>query len=202
MLNEIVFPSAILQAPFFDIEADVAVQFGSFGCVVAHEMTHGFDDSGRKYDSIGNLRDWWAPEDAQEYERRKAVMVDQANQIVVLGQKLNGSLTTGENIADLGGVKLSFRALMSKMGKTSASLTTPLINGFTPAQRFFLAWAQTWRDNAKEEYRLQMLTVDPHGPHDFRCNGPLSNVAEYHEAFNVVPGDPMYKPESERVDIW
>ena len=161
MLNEIVFPSAILQPPFFDINADLAVQYGSFGCVVAHEITHGFDDQGRKYDSMGNMVDWWTEADAAEYERRKQVMVDQASSHEVHGVKLNGNLTCGENIADLGGIILSLRALKARLNAMPAQ---PLINAFTPIQRFFLSWSTTWRAVEKEEYQKQMLTVDPHGP--------------------------------------
>lgn len=146
-LNEIVFPAAILQPPFFDPEADAAVQYGSLGAVVGHEMTHGFDDQGRKYDSQGNLRDWWTKEDGDEYERRASVMIKQAEAFEVYGLKLNGKLTCGENIADLGGVKLSLRALNKHLG--SLETPAPLINGLTPQQRFFLAWSQSWRENGK-----------------------------------------------------
>ena len=198
MLNEIVFPAAILQSPFYDVKADIAVQFGSFGCVVAHEITHGFDDQGRKFDDSGNMRDWWEKGDGEEYERRKAVMVKQASEFQVFGQNLNGNLTCGENIADLGGVKLAYRALMAR---PEVSTAAP-INGFTPQQRFFLAWSQTWRDNSKEDYKKSMITLDPHGPHEFRANAPLSNFEPFHVAFDVKEGDKMFKSPQERVDIW
>eukprot|EP01038_Epipyxis_sp_PR26KG_P004814 gene4814-6744_t len=199
-LNEIVFPAAILQPPFFDSNADVAVQYGSLGAVVGHEMTHGFDDQGRKYDNIGNLRDWWAPGDGEEYERRANVMVNQAANFEVYGVKLNGKLTCGENIADLGGVKLALRALNNHLA--SLPSPSPLINGFTPHQRLFLAWSQSWRENCKKERALQLVTLDPHGPNELRCNGTLTNVQEFFEAFNIKEGDPMYRVEADRVDIW
>ena len=147
---------------------------------------------------MGNLHDWWQTGDADEYEKRKKVQVEQANAFEVLGTKLNGSLTCGENIADLGGVKLAFRALQA----TPEFAAAEPINGFTPAQRFFLAWAQTWRDNSKDEYRKQMLVVDPHGPREFRTNAPLSNFSAFHDAFACGPGDKMWIEPSERVDIW
>jgi putative endopeptidase len=204
-LNEIVFPAAILQAPFFDPNADAAVQYGSLGAVVGHEMTHGFDDQGRKYDSLGNLRDWWAEGDGPEYERRAAVMIRQAEQFEVHGNKLNGKLTCGENIADLGGVKLSLRALKKYLETETPSKSVanqPLINGFTPYQRLFLAWSQAWRENVKKERAIQLVTLDPHGPNELRCNGTLSNVQEFFEAFNIKEGSAMYKAVEDRVDIW
>ena len=198
-LNEIVFPAAILQAPFFDPNADDAINFGSMGAVVGHEMTHGFDDKGRKFNFEGNMLDWWTKEDGEEYEKRVEVMVDQANQIEVHGQKVQGKLTCGENIADLGGLRLALRALKSHLGNDEDELK---IDGFTPTQRFFLGWAQCWRQNINKERALQLLTVDPHGPNPSRCNGPLSNMAEFHDAFEVSEGSPMYIEKEKRVDIW
>ena len=202
-LNEIVFPAAILQAPFFDPEADEAVNFGSLGAVVGHEMTHGFDDQGRKYDSDGNMRDWWNSHDSAEYEARVAVMIDQAAQFEVHGKKLNGKLTCGENVADIGGVGLSFRALQKLLAEQeSQGITAPLLNGFTPEQRFFLAWSQAWRENIKKERALQLVTLDPHGPNEMRCNGTLSNISKFLEVFNISSGSPMFIEESKRVNIW
>jgi putative endopeptidase len=202
-LNEIVFPAAILQPPFFDPEADLAVQYGSLGAVVGHEMTHGFDDQGRKYDDNGNLRDWWSPEDGLEYSRRVEVMVAQAGEFEVHGLKLNGKLTCGENVADLGGVKLALRALKSELTKQyGVASAAPLINGFTPVQRLFLAWSQNWRENVKKERAIQLVTLDPHGPNEMRCNGTLRNVDEFHEAFGVSEGSPMFLSKEKRVDIW
>ncbi len=203
LLNEIVFPAAILQAPFFDHTGDIAAAFGTFGAVVSHEMTHGFDDQGRKYDSAGNLRDWWQPEDAAEYERRAGKMIDQAERFTVHGVPLKGRLTAGENIADLGGLKLAYRAMQRALATgEGAELIAEEINGYNPKQRFFLAWASAWRQNAKKERELQLVTVDPHGPNEFRTNGPLKNMSEFHEAFNVTKGDDMWLDETDRVDIW
>ena len=197
-LNEIVFPAAILQPPFFNKDADDAVNFGAMGAVVGHEMTHAFDDKGRKFNYAGTLTDWWTEDDAKEYEQRKDMMVQQANSYDVHGQKVQGELTCGENIADLGGLRLALRALKAKESFTS----TPLIDGFSATQRFFMSWSQCWRQNITKERSLQLLTIDPHGPNEMRCNGPLSNMAEFHEAFEVADGDPMYRPVEDRVDIW
>ena len=197
-LNEIVFPAAILQAPMFDPNADIAVNFGAIGAVVGHEMTHGFDDKGRKFNFEGNMVDWWTQEDAEEYEKRVEVMVEQANAVEVHGQNLKGKLTCGENIADLGGLRLALRALVSEPGYDNSDL----IDGFDPRQRFFLGWANCWRQNITKERALQLLTLDPHGPNPMRCNGPLSNMVEFHSAFGVSEDSPMFKEESKRVDIW
>jgi putative endopeptidase len=197
-LNEIVFPAAILQPPFFNREADDAVNYGAMGAIVGHEMTHGFDDQGCKFNAQGNMVDWWTEEDKIEYERRVQVMVDQANEFEVEGQKVQGKLTCGENIADLGGLRLAYRALKSTPGFDD----TKLIGGFTPTQRFFLAWATGWRQNIKKERALQLLTLDPHGPNEMRTNSPLSNIEEFHQAFGVKEEDPMHKPKGGRVDIW
>lgn len=155
-LNEIVFPAAILQPPFFDAKADLAVQFGSLGAVVGHEMTHGFDDQGRKYDSAGNLRDWWSAADGEEYARRAQRMIDQAAQFTVYEVALNGLLTCGENIADLGGVKLALRALDRELASNPSQASTT-INGLTPHQRFFVAWSQSWRENGKRTHTHMLL---------------------------------------------
>lgn len=197
-LNEIVFPAAILQAPMFDPKADMAVNFGAIGAVVGHEMTHGFDDKGRKFNFEGNMVDWWTKEDADEYEKRVEVMVEQANAYQVHGQSLKGKLTCGENIADLGGLRLALRALMAQPDFDM----NDKIEGFDPIQRFFLGWANCWRQNITKERSLQLLTLDPHGPNPMRCNGPLSNMDEFHKAFGVNEDSPMYKAKDTRVDIW
>jgi len=197
-LNEIVFPAAILQHPFFDKDADDAVNFGSMGAVIGHEMTHGFDDKGRKFDYSGNMVDWWTEDDGKEYERRVEVMVEQASSFEVHGQAVKGKLTSGENIADLGGLRLALCGLVN----TKDYDPSLLIDGFTPIQRFFLSWAQCWRQNITKERALQLLTIDPHGPNELRCNGPLSNMSEFHEAFSVTEKDSMYKEAEVRVDIW
>lgn len=156
-LNEIVFPAAILQHPFFDKDADDAVNYGSMGAVIGHEMTHGFDDQGSKFDFSGNMVNWWTEEDSKEYEQRVNVQVEQANKYEVHGQAVKGKLTAGENIADLGGLRLALRGLTSTKGYDPEQL----IDGFTPIQRFFLSWAQCWRQNITEERALQLLTIDP-----------------------------------------
>ncbi|GMH88563.1 hypothetical protein TrST_g11196 [Triparma strigata] len=201
-MNLICFPAAILQPPFFDAEADLAVNYGGMGAVVGHEMTHGFDDKGSKYDAKGNMENWWTEEDQKNFEGRVEVMVNQAEKFEVLGQKLKGKLTAGENLADLGGLKLSLRALKKRMGEDNMKSEASKIDGFTPMQRFFLSWATVWRQNITDERAKQLVTIDPHGPNDFRANGPLSNMPEFHEAFDVKPEDPMYKPVEERVDVW
>lgn len=197
-LNEIVFPAAILQPPFFNRDADDAVNYGAMGAVVGHEMTHGFDDKGRKFNSEGNMIDWWTEEDAKEYEQRVEVMVNQANEFKVFDQAVQGKLTCGENIADSGGVLLAYRALKNVEGFDSL----PSIDGFTPTQRFFLSWAQAWRQNITKERSLQLLTLDPHGPNEMRCNLPLSNISQFHKAFEIGEDAAMYKPVDSRVDIW
>jgi putative endopeptidase len=197
-LNEIVFPAAILQPPFFNPNADDAINYGSMGAVVGHEMTHGFDDKGRKFNSEGNMIDWWTESDGKEYEKRVDVMVDQANSFQVHGQSVQGKLTCGENIADLGGLRLAYRALKAQPGFDTA----PLIDGYTPTERFFLAWAQCWRQNVTKDRALQLLTLDPHGPNEMRCNGPLSNIPEFLEAFDIPSDSPMFRAPESRVDIW
>ena len=197
-LNEIVFPAAILQPPFFNPDADDAVNYGAMGAIVGHEMTHGFDDKGRKFNSDGNMVDWWTEDDAKEYEKRVEVMVNQASAFEVHGQTVQGKLTCGENIADSGGILLALRALNNV--KDFSSL--PSIDGFTPTQRFFLSWAQAWRQNITKERSLQLLTLDPHGPNEMRCNLPLSNIGAFHQAFEIPEDSLMFKPIEQRVDIW
>lgn len=197
-LNEIVFPAAILQPPFFDSSADNSVNFGAMGAVVGHEMTHAFDDKGRKFNFEGELLDWWTEDDGAEYDKRVKVMVDQAGEFQVHGKPVQGKLTSGENIADLGGLRLALRALKSQPDFDPSAQ----IDGVTPVQRFFLAWAQCWRQNITEQRSLQLLTLDPHGPNEMRCNGPLQNMSDFHKAFSAGPGSPMYREKEARVDIW
>jgi putative endopeptidase len=201
-MNLICFPAAILQPPFFDPNADLAVNYGGMGAVVGHEMTHGFDDQGSQYDAKGNMENWWQEEDRKDYEARVDVMINQAEQHEVLGQKLKGKLTAGENLADLGGLRLSLRALTKRIGKDALMAEDKKIDGFTPLQRFFLSWATVWRQNITDDRAKQLVTIDPHGPNDFRANGPLRNMPEFYEAFGVKETDAMYKPEEERVDVW
>jgi putative endopeptidase len=197
--NEIVFPAGILQFPFFDYRADDAINYGAIGAVIGHEMTHGFDDSGRKYDKDGNLKDWWTKEDAEKFDRRAKVVVEQYGNYKVLdGLPVNGELTLGENIADIGGLAIAYEAFkMTDQGKSLEK-----IDGFTPDQRFFLSFAQVWRIKNRDERMRVRVATDPHSPEMFRVNGPLSNMPEFYKAFNVKPGDAMYRTEKERVKIW
>lgn len=197
--NEIVFPAGILQYPFFDMNADDAVNYGGIGAVIGHEMTHGFDDQGRQYDADGNLKDWWTPEDAKKFEDKAGVVVKQFNSYTVLeNTHVNGELTLGENLADLGGLAIAYEAFK----KTKQGQSQEKIDSFTPDQRFFLSWAQVWRANTRPEEMASRIVTDPHSPNLWRCNGPLSNMEEFYQAFNVKKGDKMYKPESERAKVW
>jgi len=199
-LNQIQFPAGILQPPFFDPNADDAVNYGALGAVIGHEMTHGFDDSGRQFDAQGILRDWWTPEDASKYKAAAQLVVDQFNGYTVVDSvsHVNGRLTLGENIADLGGLTVAYHA----MEKAIAGKPHPKIDGFTPEQRFFLGWAQVWRSLARPEQALNSLKTDSHSPNKWRVNGPLSNMPEFKQAFGCKEGDPMVRPESLRARIW
>ena len=198
-MNEIVFPAAILQPPFFNVEADDAVNYGAIGGVIGHEITHGFDDQGRRSDGEGNLRDWWSAEDATQFEARAQRMIDQYDQIEALPDtRIQGALTLGENIADLGGLTVAFRAYQHSLGDEPA----PVIDGFTGPQRFFLGWAQIWRSKVRDEELMRRILTDPHSPGRYRVLGVLSNMPEFYEAFEVQPDDPMYRGEEVRVKIW
>ena len=199
-LNEIVFPAGILQPPFFDPKADDAVNYGGMGAVIGHEMTHGFDDQGRQFDAAGNLRDWWSPESAKNYtERSKAIVAQYAAYEPLPGLHLNGELTQGENIADIGGVKLAYMALQKALAKKGPQ---PKIDGFTQEQRFFLGFAQIWRNNQREEDLKLQVNTNPHSPGRFRTIGPLSNLVEFQKAFDIPDGSPMIRPADQRVNIW
>jgi predicted metalloendopeptidase len=199
-LNEIVFPAGILQPPFFDPKADDAVNYGGMGAVIGHEMTHGFDDRGRQYDAVGNLRDWWTPGSAKAYlERSKAIVAQYAAYEPLPGLHINGELTQGENIADIGGIKLAYTALQKALAKKPRP---EKIDGFTPEQRFFLGFAQIWRNNQREEDLKLRLNTDPHSPGRFRTIGPLSNLVEFQKAFDLPDNCPMIRPADQRVNIW
>jgi putative endopeptidase len=197
--NEITFPAAILRWPFFDMEADDAVNYGGIGSVIGHEISHGFDDSGRQFDGDGNLRDWWTAEDGARFKQRAAALVKQFAGYKVLDDRpLNGELTLGENIGDLSGMAVAFKAYkISLEGKEA-----PVIDGFTGDQRFFLGWAQVWRRKYRDEELLKRLVTDPHSPSEFRANGPTSNIDAFYDAFGVQPGDRMYRRPEDRVKIW
>ncbi len=199
-MNEIVFPAGILQPPFFNPDADDAVNYGGIGAVIGHEMTHGFDDQGRQYDPVGNLRDWWTPESATAYtQRSKAIVAQYAAYEPLPGLHINGELTQGENIADNGGLKISYAAFQKAMSKHPEEANKK-IDGFTPDQRFFIAWAQIWRANQRDEDLKLRLNTDPHSPGHFRCNGPLSNMPEFQKAFNLPDDSKMVRKD--RTAIW
>ena len=197
--NEIAFPAGILQFPFFDFNADDAINYGGAAAVIGHELTHGFDDQGRQYDAQGNLRDWWTNTDADQFKSLAQKVVEQYNAFTVNDSvHVNGKLTLGENIADLGGLNIAYEAFK----KTDEGKSNKKIDGFTPDQRFFLNWAQVWRYNILPEYAGQLILTDPHSPGMYRCNAPISNMDSWYNAFDIKPGDKMYKPESERIKIW
>jgi predicted metalloendopeptidase len=201
-MNEIVFPAGILQPPFFYANADDAVNYGAIGAVIGHEMTHGFDDQGRQYDGVGNLRDWWTKKSAAEYDKRRKAVVDQYSEYQPLpGLHVNGELTQGENIADIGGVKLAYAALQKALDKNPQARQQK-IDGFTPEQRFFLSFAAIWRQKSRDEDVKLRLNTDPHSPPQFRVNGPLSNLPEFAKAFNIPDGSPMIRSAGKRVNIW
>ncbi|HEV2913398.1 MAG TPA: M13 family metallopeptidase [Pyrinomonadaceae bacterium] len=198
--NEIAFPAGILQPPFFDPEADDATNYGGVGGAIGHELTHGFDDQGRQFDAEGNLKDWWTAEDEKNYMARAAIVEKQYGEYVALEDvHINGKLTMGENIADIGGLKIAYLALQKALeGKPRP----PLIDGFTPEQRFFLSFAQNWRSNTRPEAMRVRLASDPHSPPRFRVLGPLSNMPEFFQAFGCKPGDAGMRAENIQVKIW
>jgi predicted metalloendopeptidase len=198
-MNEIVFTAGILQPPFFDPKADDAVNYGSIGTVIGHEMTHGFDDEGRQFDPKGNLSDWWTPSSAKLFQERSASIIKQFSAYKIKGgQHVNGELTQGENIADLGGVKIAYSALE----RTLEGKSRELVDGFTPEQRFFLSYAVIWRETMRPEAMTLQINTDPHSPPEFRVNGPLSNLSEFWTAFNVPEGASMHRGTEHRVTIW
>jgi predicted metalloendopeptidase len=197
--NEITFPAAILRPPLFDPAADDAVNYGAIGSGVGHEISHGFDDQGRQYDGDGNLRDWWTADDAAKFKQRAGVVVSQFNGYSVLDDRhLNGELTLGENIGDLSGLEIAFRAYKLAMQGRAA----PVIDGFTGDQRFFLGFAQVWRGKYRDAELLRRTLTDAHSPSEFRVNGPTSNIDAFYDAFGVRPTDRMYRPAGERARIW
>jgi len=200
-MNEIVFPAAILQPPFFDATADDAANYGGIGAVIGHEIGHGFDDQGSKYDGDGNLSDWWTDSDRVEFDKRSTALIAQYDQLepsAAPGHKVNGALTVGENIGDLGGLTIAHKAYQISLGGEPA----PELDGLTGAQRLFLAWAQVWRNQIRPEMAIQYLAIDPHAPAEFRCNAIVRNLDEFYAAFGVQPGDSLWLDPEERVRIW
>ena len=197
--NEICFPAGILQYPFFDMAADDAFNYGAIGVVIGHEMTHGFDDQGRQFDKEGNFNDWWAPGDGDKFKERAQVMVDFFNKIEVLpGLMANGQLTLGENIADHGGLKIAYAAFK----KATKDNPLPTVNGLTPDQRFFLAYANVWAQNITDEAIRNLTTRDPHSLGEWRVNGALPHIDAWYEAFGIDSTSTLYIPKAERVNIW
>lgn len=198
-INEVVFPAGIMQVPFFDPTADDAFNYGIMGSVIGHELTHGFDDQGAQFDADGNFKNWWTEHDMKNFEARTGVLVKQFNECVAVDStRVNGELTLGENIADLGGLTMSYYAYKKSLnGKPSEK-----IDGYTGEQRFFLAWAQGWKTLMRPQALKQMVATNPHSPGNFRANIPLTNMPEFYEAFEVKENDKMYRKKEERADIW
>jgi putative endopeptidase len=200
-MNEIVFPAAILQPPFFDAEADDAANYGGIGAVIGHEIGHGFDDQGSKYDGEGNLTDWWDADDRAEFERRAKALIGQYDALTPAGlpeHHVNGALTVGENIGDLGGLTIALKAY----GIATEGTEPPVLDGFTGLQRVLLGWAQVWRAVTRDEEAIRRLAVDPHSPPDLRCNAVVTNLDGFHEAFDVRETDALFTPSGQRVRIW
>ncbi|QYI99448.1 M13 family metallopeptidase [Thalassovita mediterranea] len=208
--NEIVFPAAILQPPFFNISADPAVNYGAIGGVIGHEMGHGFDDQGSKYNGDGVLANWWTESDRSAFDELTSALVAQYNQYCPLGEGdpcVNGRLTLGENIGDLGGLSLAYRAYQISLdangdGVVSEDEQAPILDGYTGDQRFFMAWAQVWRSKYRDEAKRNQLLTDPHSPPEYRVNGIVRNFDEWYEAFDVADTDELYLPPEERIRIW
>ena len=220
--NEIVFPAAILQPPFFDAEADDAVNFGAIGAVIGHEIGHGFDDQGSRYDGAGNLSNWWTDEDRAAFEERTHALIAQYDALtpaILLEQgngeepeatdaershpHVNGALTIGENIGDLGGLTIAWKAWAASLAEQGLTpQTAPIIDGISGPQRFFYSWARAWRTATRPQFARQMLAIDPHSPAEFRCNQVLRNLDTFVEAFDVTPGDNMWLDPAQRVTIW
>ncbi|MFT4128398.1 MAG: M13-type metalloendopeptidase, partial [Gordonia sp. (in: high G+C Gram-positive bacteria)] len=201
-MNEIVFPAAILQPPFFDPDADDAANYGGIGAVIGHEIGHGFDDQGAKYDGDGNLVDWWSDADRTEFGKRTAKLIAQYGEFTPVGldpeHKVNGEFTIGENIGDLGGLSIALVAYEL----ATAGTEPPVIDGLTGRQRVFFSWAQIWRTKTRDAEAIRRLSVDPHSPPEFRCNGVVRNIDAFYEAFGVTEGDALYLDPAERVRIW
>ncbi len=198
-LNDIVFPAAILQPPFFDLNADDAVNYGSIGTVIGHEITHGFDDKGSQFDHKGDLKSWWTVEDRKRFEKHADVIKKQySNYAVADGVHVNGELTLGENIADIGGIAIAYDAYQRRLAKTGRKD----IDGYSPEERFFLAITLFDRENARPEFEKMQVLTDPHSPSEFRINGPLANIPAFYEAFKVKKGDKLYRNPSVRTTVW
>jgi predicted metalloendopeptidase len=204
-MNEIVFPAAILQPPFFDADADDAANYGGIGAVIGHEIGHGFDDQGSKYDGDGHLVDWWTDEDRREFGVRTGMLIEQYDAFVPRDLQdrpeppcVQGAFTVGENIGDLGGLSIALLAYRLSLGDEPA----PVIDGLTGVQRVLFGWAQVWRTKSRPAEAVRRLAVDPHSPPEFRCNGVISNIDAFYEAFDVTEDDALYLEPQQRVRIW
>lgn len=198
-LNEIVFPAGILQPPYFDLNADDALNYGGIGMVIGHEITHSFDDQGAQYDKDGNVKNWWTKDDYEKFKARTQQVIDQYNMFTVLDSvHVKGALTVGENTADIAGVAIAYDAFKF----TDEGKDTTKLDGFTPDQRFFISIARIWRVKTRDEFMLMYVNTNPHSPAKWRVNGPLMNFTPFYNAFDLQPGDKMYKPESERITVW
>jgi putative endopeptidase len=199
-MNEIVFPAAILQPPFFNLYADDAVNYGAIGMVIGHEMTHGFDDQGRKYNLNGNLEDWWEPQDSEKFTALTQTIIDQYESFIAIdNMNLNGKLTLGENLADYGGLTIAYHAFQKALkGKPESKP----IDGFTPEQRFFLSYANIWKQLIRDQELMRRVKEGPHSPGIFRVNGALFNINEFYDAFEIKPTDPLYRSPEVRPTIW
>ena len=198
-MNEIVFPAGILQSPYFDVDADDALNYGGIGMVIGHEITHSFDDQGAQYDKVGNVTNWWTKTDYEKFKARTNQVIDQYNKLTVLdSMHVKGALTVGENTADIAGVAIAHDAFkMTEQGKDTTKL-----DGFTPDQRFFISIAKIWRVKTKDEFMRMYVNTNGHSPARWRVNGPLMNFTPFYKAFNLQPGDKLYKPENERITVW
>ncbi|MGZ5415292.1 MAG: M13-type metalloendopeptidase, partial [Aeromicrobium sp.] len=203
-MNEIVFPAAILQPPFFHAGADDAVNYGAIGAVIGHEIGHGFDDQGSHYDGTGALRNWWTKDDREAFESLTKVLIAQYNDLSpegADGHTVNGELTIGENIGDLGGLGIAHKAFRLSQADVSDGVG-PAVDGLTADQRFFISWAQAWQGKVRAQEVVRRLTVDPHSPPEFRCNQVVRNIDAFYDAFNVSKDDELWLDPSERVTIW
>jgi putative endopeptidase len=201
-MNEIVFPAAILQYPFFDASRDAAANYGGIGAVIGHEIGHGFDDQGSRYDGDGKLEDWWTDADRTAFEQRTKALIAQYDELVPEGldaeHHVNGALTIGENIGDLGGLGIALKAYEISLDGAAA----PVIDGYTGVQRLLLSWAQVWQQKSRDAETLRLLTIDPHSPNEFRCNQIVRNIDAFYEAFDVSESDALWLPQGSRVTIW
>lgn len=212
LMNEIVFPAAILQLPFFSSERDAAANYGGIGAVIGHEIGHGFDDQGSAYDGTGALNDWWTDDDRAAFEQRTGALIEQYNALVPQGlaaeHTVNGALTIGENIGDLGGLGIALKAYRLHLAETmsdadlAAAPDGPVIDGFTGVQRLLLSWGQIWQQKGRDAETIRLLTIDPHAPNEFRCNQIVRNIDAFYEAFEVAPGDALWLDPERRVTIW